>query len=102
VAQMQNSGTLRNIFIKPASFTKLRELSVSYDASERVAGFIGANSMAITMSARNLHTWTRYTGLDPESSLAASNGTGSNSGNALDQSEFPQLAQFLVTFRLAY
>jgi TonB-linked SusC/RagA family outer membrane protein len=102
VAQVQNSGTLRNFFIKPASFTKLRELSVSYDASEHAAHFIGANSMAITMSARNLHTWTRYTGLDPESSLAASNGTGSNSGNALDQSEFPQLAQFLVTFRLAY
>lgn len=102
VAQVQNSGTLRNFFIKPASFTKLRELSVSYDASERVAGFVGANSLAITASARNLHTWTRYTGLDPESSLAASNGTGSNSGNALDQSEFPQLAQFIVTFRLSY
>ncbi len=102
VAQMQGNGTLRSAFIKPASFTKLRELSASYDASERVAGFIGANSMAVTVSARNLHTWTRYTGLDPESSLAASNGTGSNSGNALDQSEFPQLAQFLVTFRLAY
>ena len=102
VAQMQGNGTLRSAFIKPASFTKLRELSVSYDASERVASFIGANSMAVTVSARNLHTWTRYTGLDPEASLAASNGTGSNSGNALDQSEFPQLAQFLVTFRLAY
>ncbi len=102
VAQVQNSGTLRNFFIKPASFTKLRELSASYDAPEHFAGYVGANSMAITISARNLHTWTRYTGLDPEETLAASNGTGSNSGNALDQSEFPQLAQFIVTFRLSY
>jgi hypothetical protein len=102
VAQVQNSGTLRNFFIKPASFTKLRELSASYDAPDKIARYVGANSLAVTVSGRNLHTWTRYTGLDPENSLAASNGTGSNAGIALDQSEFPQLAQFLVTFRLAY
>ena len=29
VVQTQNSGTIRNFFIKPASFTKLREMSLS-------------------------------------------------------------------------
>jgi hypothetical protein len=97
VAQVQNSGTLRNYFIKPASFTKLREISLSYDAPSRYAGLIGAQSLALTASGRNLGTWTKYTGLDPENNL------GGQSGSiALDQSEYPQLASFVFSLRLSY
>jgi TonB-dependent SusC/RagA subfamily outer membrane receptor len=97
VVQTQNSGTIRSFFVKPSSFTKLREVSLSYDASQRYAGIVNAKSLSITASARNLHTWTRYTGIDPENSLGGQNGS-----IALDQSEFPQLASFIVTLRLAY
>jgi outer membrane receptor protein involved in Fe transport len=97
VAQVQNSGTLRNYFIKPASFTKLREVSVSYDAPNRYANLLGAQSIALSLSGRNLGTWTRYTGLDPENSL------GGQSGSiALDQSEYPQLTSFVFSLRLSY
>jgi hypothetical protein len=75
VAQVQNSGTLRNYFIKPASFSKLREVSVSYDAPERYARLIGAQSVFLTASGRNLHTWTKYTGIDPENSLGGQSGS---------------------------
>jgi hypothetical protein len=97
VAQVQNSGTLRNFFIKPASFAKLRELSLSYDAPDRFASRLGAHSVAVTASGRNLSTITRYSGLDPETSL------GGQSGSiGLDQAEYPQLASFVLTVRLAY
>ena len=97
VAQVQNSGTLRNYFIKPSSFTKLREMSLSYDAPERFASWMRAQSLSINATARNLHTWTTYTGIDPENSL------GGQSGSiALDQSEFPQLASFLFGLRLSF
>lgn len=97
VAQVFNSGTLRNYFIKPASFTKLREMTLSYDVSERYASRIGAQSLALAVSARNLGTWTKYTGLDPENSLGGQNGS-----IALDQSEYPQLASFQISLRLSY
>jgi TonB-linked SusC/RagA family outer membrane protein len=97
VAQVQNSGTLRNFFIKPASYAKLREISLSYDAASRYAAMIGAHSLVLMASARNLATVTRYTGLDPENDL------GGQSGSiALDQAEFPQLASFSLSVRLAY
>jgi hypothetical protein len=97
VAVVQNSGTLRDFFIKPASFTKLREVSLSYDAPEVLARRLGAHSLGITASARNLSMLTKYTGIDPENSLGGQNGS-----IALDQSEYPQLASFVVSVRLSY
>jgi TonB-linked SusC/RagA family outer membrane protein len=97
VAVVQNSGTLRDFFIKPASYTKWREVSLSYDAHESVARRLGAQSLAVTVSGRNLAMITRYTGIDPENSL------GGQAGSiGLDQSEFPQLASFMISVRLSY
>ncbi|HEY7395295.1 MAG TPA: TonB-dependent receptor, partial [Gemmatimonadaceae bacterium] len=97
VAQVQNSGTLRNYFIKPASFTKLREMSLSYDVPNKYAERVRAQSLAISVSGRNLGTWTKYTGLDPENSLGGQNGS-----IALDQSEYPQITTFQLSLRLSY
>lgn len=96
VAVTQNSGTLRDFFIKSASFTKWRETSVSYDAPESVARRLRAQTLGVTVSARNLAMITKYTGIDPENSLGGQTGIG------LDQSEFPQLASVMLTFRLTY
>jgi TonB-dependent SusC/RagA subfamily outer membrane receptor len=57
-------GTSR---IQSTNFIKLRELSLTY---ELPAGFnrlaFGSTGATITLAGRNLHTWTKYDGLDPE------------------------------------
>jgi outer membrane receptor protein involved in Fe transport len=100
VAQVQNSGTLRNFFIKPSNFTKWRELSLSFDAPTDIASRIGAHALTVTASGRNLATKTRYTGIDPENSLVSSGGSSSAIG--IDQAEYPQLMTFLVTIRASW
>ena len=97
VAVVQNSGTLRDFFIKPASFTKLREISLSYDAPATTARRLGAHAPGVTASARNLAMLTHYTGLDPETNYGGQTGS-----IALDQSEYPQLASFVFSVRLSY
>jgi TonB-dependent SusC/RagA subfamily outer membrane receptor len=52
-------------YVEGASFAKLREVSLRWSIPARFAGFIGAPA-AITIAGRNLATWTRYRGLDPE------------------------------------
>jgi hypothetical protein len=91
---MQTGGSLRNFVINDASYASVREVSLSYDAPNRFAGKLGAHSLGLTASARNLRWWTKYTGLDPENQLG---GTGD-----LDQAEYPQLAALIFTFRLTY
>jgi hypothetical protein len=95
LVQMQSNGTLRDFVINSASYTKLREVSVSYDVPERLSRRINAHGVTINASGRNLHTWSPYTGLDPESQFLSSQ-------SFVDQAEYPQLASFVFTVRLNY
>jgi len=60
-------------YMESADFIKLRELSLTYDAPAAWAGRVGASSLSITIAGRNLATWTKYTGLDPELNEAGQN-----------------------------
>jgi hypothetical protein len=85
-----------NSFIEDASFFKLREISASYTVPDRWARAFGAARATVTVSGRNLHTWTDFTGLDPESQ--------SNPGELdfFGQAVTPTLAQFVTTISLSF
>ncbi|MGH2822517.1 MAG: hypothetical protein ACRDLY_05730, partial [Thermoleophilaceae bacterium] len=52
--------------VEDASFTKLRELSFTLLAPRGLAAAFRASAINLTVSGRNLKTWTDYTGSDPE------------------------------------
>jgi hypothetical protein len=59
-------GTLYG-YIYPADFVKWREMSVTFAVPESLARTNRLlNGATLTLSGRNLHTWTDYPGLDPE------------------------------------
>jgi TonB-dependent starch-binding outer membrane protein SusC len=56
-------------YAEGASYAKLRELTLSYALPVHWFHWLGSgrvSSVALALSGRNLFTWTRYTGLDPE------------------------------------
>jgi TonB-linked SusC/RagA family outer membrane protein len=52
-------------YIEDATFTKLRELTFTLKAPESLARKFG-RAMEVSITGRNLHTWTNYKGFDPE------------------------------------
>ncbi len=60
-------------YIQDGGFTKLREVSLTYDAPDDLAHKVGAASLSFTVAGRNLHTWTKYRGVDPELNEAGQN-----------------------------
>jgi TonB-dependent starch-binding outer membrane protein SusC len=63
-------------YIEDASFWRLREVSITYNAPEKWFGAFGVSRLSLTVSGRNLGLWTDYTGLDPEiNSVGQSNFT---------------------------
>jgi outer membrane receptor protein involved in Fe transport len=53
-------------FFQDGGFLKLREVSVTYTAPTQWASHLGASTLSLTVSGRNLATWTKYKGADPE------------------------------------
>ena len=55
-------------FIEDATFLKLREVSLGWLVPQRLtsAAGLGVRDVRLGLSARNLKTWSDYSGLDPE------------------------------------
>ncbi len=96
------SGTdvLPNNYINDASYTKLREVSVSYTLPPSFNHFGKFSRAVIGIAGRNLHTWTKWPGLDPEAFFLGGSRGG---GFALfDQTTNPQATQWVVNLNLAW
>ncbi len=53
-------------YIEDASFTRLREVAVTYNSPTRWANKLGFSTLGLTFAGRNLAVWSDYSGFDPE------------------------------------
>jgi hypothetical protein len=73
-----SAGDMRP-YIERATFVKLREVSLYYDVPEKYAMQIGPlSTLRVSLSGRNLLTFTGYSGLDPEVSNFGNQPIGRN------------------------
>jgi TonB-linked SusC/RagA family outer membrane protein len=84
--------------INDASYTKLREISLSYNLPASFATRLGAARASVSIAGRNLHTWTNYKGLEPEASFQG----GTRGFGQWEQDVTPQLRSFVGTLRLNF
>ncbi len=97
VAEVQTDPTLYAWeTIEDASYAKLREVSVSYSLPTRWAQKAGASQASLTLSGHNLHTWTKYSGFDPEG------GVLSHRNLAEDDQTIPPLRSVQLTLRMSF
>jgi len=90
-------GPVSEQFVEDGGFVKLRELSLAYTLDQRwVRSLTGFSSADLRIAGRNLHTWTRYTGFDPEANL----GGGEFLTQGLDYFNNPQVRSFVLSISL--
>lgn len=53
-------------FYEDASYTRLKDISLSYTFPEKLIKKIGMQGLTVYASGRNLYTWTNWIGWDPE------------------------------------
>jgi hypothetical protein len=83
-----------NITVEDASYVKFRELNVGY----YLGAIGGVGDWTVSLIGRNLHTFTHYTGFDPE--VGRSGGDlGSGALNGIDAFQYPNVRT--LTFSLA-
>lgn len=92
-----NGGAPNDYFVEDASFAKIREISLSYTLGEDAFGpKIPLESVKFTISGRNLHTFTNYSGFDPEVALSGS------PIFKLDEFSFPNFRTFAASVQVTF
>jgi len=84
--------------MEDGSYVKLREISIAYTLrNDLIKDWTGISSIDLRLSARNLKTWTKYKGIDPETNL-----TGGTNLRGLDYFNNPQTRSIVLSLRINY
>jgi TonB-linked SusC/RagA family outer membrane protein len=97
--QAYNDGVMTP-FIEDATFLKLREVSIGWLVPQRFTNAIGwgVRDVRLSVTARNLKTWTNYSGLDPE---VANLGDAAIRNN-LDVTPYPPSRSFFFNLSVGF
>jgi len=92
-----SASSVQSQFVEDGSFVKWRELSLIYTADNAwVKNRLGLGSVLIRVAGRNLTTWAKYKGLDPETNL----GGAEFLTQGIDFFQNPQTRSFVVAVTL--
>ena len=95
-ARFDAFNTKGTSYLEDGGFVKLREISVSYTLPRNIvqSAFSSlAQDVRLEVSGRNLKTWTKYTGYDPE----VSNFSNQNIGRFQDVTPYPPSRSIFVS-----
>jgi TonB-linked SusC/RagA family outer membrane protein len=93
---LYNGNNVVDWFVEPGGFVKLREVSARYDVPRRLLSRISGNRAtggSLSLIGRNLLTWTRYSGYDPEVGTVT---------NRLGGFDYPQYRTFTAVLQLEF
>jgi TonB-linked SusC/RagA family outer membrane protein len=92
-----SASSVQSQFVEDGSFVKWREVSVVYTLDNAfLRDRLGFSSALFRVAGRNLHTWTKYKGLDPETNL----GGAEFLTQGIDFFQNPQTRSFVVSVTL--
>jgi len=97
--KIYNAGGASSHFVEDGTFTKVREISLTYNIGGSKLGQIGESieNIKIGISGRNLFTITNYSGWDPEVAI------GQNPTNfRFDEYSYPNFRTFSAQLALTF
>jgi hypothetical protein len=92
-----NNAT-KDFFVEDASFVRLRNISLAFDLA-KVVKLPYLNKAQIVFTGRNLMTFTKYTGYDPEISSGSSN---SSFDRGVDHSTLPNTKSYQIGLNIGF
>ena len=90
--------------ITPRDFVKLREVSLRYTfeggALSSLLGKTGLDRATLNLTGRNVHTWTKYKGFDPE--VGSNSLLGSANVARIDEYFYPNFRSFGLDVEMVF
>jgi TonB-linked SusC/RagA family outer membrane protein len=82
-----------------ASYTRLKDVTLSYALPTALLNRAKLGSLSVYVSGRNLYTWKKWIGYDPEQNYAQGFGAGNTEG-AFPNPNFPNVASYVFGLTL--
>ena len=95
-AEQGQNSEISDYFVEDGSYLRLKNLQLGYNFCERLLKIKGISYLRLYVSAQNLFTLTKYSGLDPE--IGSSNATL----NGIDQGFYPQARIWTVGLNIKF
>ena len=99
-AEVSRNGT-KNYFYEDASFVRLRNIELAFDLA-KLFDVKFTKNLVVSLSGRNLLTFTKYTGLDPEVNSSAVYNDSSAWDRGTDHNTMPNLRQYTFGLRIGF
>jgi hypothetical protein len=90
-------GGIDDIYVEDGSWTRLRELSLSYNLNNEFTKSIGIQNVLITATGRNLLLWTEFEGTDPDTNVS-----GVSSSRGIDYFNNPGTKSYVFSLTLTF
>lgn len=92
-------------FVENGSYVRLKNLAIGYNLPKDVVAKIGLEKLRLSVSAQNLLTFTKYSGLDPEVNYygaSGDNNTSSNTVRGFDFGNYPTVRSISFSLNLTF
>lgn len=90
-------GGNSELFVEDGSWTRLRELTISYKLSKEVTKTIGIDDLTLSLTGRNLFLWTKFEGNDPDTNVS-----GVSSSRGIDYYNNPSTKSYVFSLSLTF
>ena len=88
--------SVSDYFVEDGSYMRIKNLQLGYSLPSQLVRKVGLNQLRVYISAQNLLTLTKYSGLDPEM------GSSSPLTNGIDRGYYPQARVFSMGVNLKF
>ena len=98
-----HGGWVNSRFVESSDYLRLKNVTLSYQLPASLLSKIRVAQLQLYVNAQNLHTWTSYTGLDPEiGNLVSNDQQNRNVGRGLDFNAYPLAKMYIFGLRLTF
>lgn len=91
-------------YVEDGSYLRLKAITIGYSLPESVLSKLSMSKVHLYITAENLLTWTKYTGLDPEVSVYGGSGASDlrNIAPGIDYGTYPQTRDIIFGLNLSF
>ncbi len=102
-AENANFTTLSDFYVEDASYLRLKNLEIGYTLPKTVTKFAKIESVRVYAAAKNLLTFTKYSGLDPEvGSARNAQGFSDPRTAGIDKAAYPTARMYTVGLNVTF